>query len=74
MLNTLYFFPFRGNRLVTDEERAEESTHLLPNLDLRDRRGLGYMMAAFFLVAQMAGAGFLALPKAMADAGKSITF
>ena len=32
--------------------------------------GLSFAMAAFFLVTQMAGAGFLALPKSMADAGK----
>ncbi|CAL4076259.1 unnamed protein product [Meganyctiphanes norvegica] len=32
-------------------------------------KGLSYPMAAFFLVAQMAGAGFLALPKAVSNAG-----
>ncbi|CAL4073596.1 unnamed protein product [Meganyctiphanes norvegica] len=32
-------------------------------------KGLSYPMAAFFLVAQMAGAGFLALPKALSNAG-----
>ncbi|KAK7063067.1 hypothetical protein SK128_023882 [Halocaridina rubra] len=33
------------------------------------KKGLGVGMTVFFLVAQMAGAGFLALPKAVANTG-----
>ncbi|KAK3856981.1 hypothetical protein Pcinc_036737 [Petrolisthes cinctipes] len=33
------------------------------------RKGISVYMAAFFLIAQMAGAGFLALPRALADVG-----
>ncbi|XP_042214086.1 amino acid transporter AVT1B-like [Homarus americanus] len=33
------------------------------------RNGLGFAMTTFFLVAQMAGAGFLSLPKAVANCG-----
>ncbi|XP_068244512.1 uncharacterized protein [Palaemon carinicauda] len=33
------------------------------------RTGLGMPMTAFFLIAQMAGAGFLSLPKALANTG-----
>ncbi|CAL4065934.1 unnamed protein product, partial [Meganyctiphanes norvegica] len=33
------------------------------------KKGLSFGVASFFLVAQMAGAGFLALPRAVADAG-----
>ena len=36
------------------------------------RSGMNYWVTAFFLVAQMAGAGFLALPKAFANCGKYI--
>ena len=35
------------------------------------KKGLSYGIASFFLVAHMAGAGFLALPKALADAGNT---
>ena len=34
------------------------------------KKGLSFGMTSFFLVAQMAGAGFLALPKAVSDCGK----
>lgn len=33
------------------------------------KKGISANMAAFFLIAQMAGAGFLALPRALADVG-----
>ncbi|XP_047477832.1 amino acid transporter AVT1D-like [Penaeus chinensis] len=33
------------------------------------KKGLSFGMTSFFLVAQMAGAGFLALPRALADTG-----
>lgn len=33
------------------------------------KKGLSFDMTSFFLVAQMAGAGFLALPRALADTG-----
>ncbi|CAL4084208.1 unnamed protein product, partial [Meganyctiphanes norvegica] len=33
------------------------------------KKGLSFTMTSFFLVAQMAGAGFLALPRAVADSG-----
>ena len=33
------------------------------------QKGLGVAMTSFFLVAQMAGAGFLSLPKALANTG-----
>lgn len=32
-------------------------------------KGLGFGMTSFFLIAQMAGAGFLSLPKAVANTG-----
>ncbi|XP_071531714.1 uncharacterized protein [Panulirus ornatus] len=34
-----------------------------------EQKGLGFAMTAFFLVAQMAGAGFLSLPNAVANCG-----
>ncbi|XP_045612816.1 uncharacterized protein [Procambarus clarkii] len=33
------------------------------------KKGLSYGLTSFFLIAQMAGAGFLALPKALSDVG-----
>ena len=37
---------------------------------LSERKGMGYFLTSFFLVAQMAGAGFLALPKSLAYCGE----
>lgn len=36
----------------------------------RNESGLSIYKASFFMVAQMAGAGFLALPRGIADTGK----
>lgn len=33
------------------------------------KEGLGMWMTSFFLIAQMAGAGFLSLPKALSNTG-----
>ncbi|KAL7642164.1 UNVERIFIED_CONTAM: hypothetical protein RMT77_006724 [Armadillidium vulgare] len=52
-----------GEKLdVKEEEEVEQG-----ETDKR-KSGLSYGMAAFFMVAQMAGAGFLSLPKAVANA------
>ncbi|KAG0724217.1 Amino acid transporter AVT1D [Chionoecetes opilio] len=40
-----------------------------PSLAGAQKQGLGMGMTGFFLIAQMAGAGFLALPRALADTG-----
>ena len=39
----------------------------------RGSKGLDVKMGAFFMIAQMAGAGFLSLPRAMADTGEFIS-
>ena len=46
---------------------AKSSEVLTESSNKKD--GLSFIMAGFFLIANMAGAGFLALPKAVADAG-----
>jgi len=35
----------------------------------RENKGLTYKMAGFFILAQLAGAGFLSLPSAVANTG-----
>ena len=40
-----------------------------PETGATRKKGLSFGMTSFFLVAQMAGAGFLALPRAVADSG-----
>lgn len=32
--------------------------------------GIGWLVTSYFVIAQMAGAGFLALPRGIADCGK----
>ena len=52
-----------------DDVGMGKSTDQLTEDKPQSKKGLGYLMTSFFLIAQMAGAGFLALPRAMADAG-----
>ena len=42
---------------------------ITPGLGGRDN-GMGYLKASYFLIATMIGAGFLALPRALADSGQ----
>ncbi|CAL4084210.1 unnamed protein product [Meganyctiphanes norvegica] len=52
---------------VSDRQDGDQSEKQSKSGSFKD--GLSFHMASFFLVAQMAGAGFLALPKAFSDSG-----
>lgn len=54
-----------------------KSGEMLQQPDEKDgekKRGYNFLVASYFLVAQMAGAGFLALPRGIADAGQTFFF
>lgn len=50
-------------------EKWEGEGRKVEDEEEKKKKGLSMSMAAFFLVTQMAGAGFLALPKALAHTG-----
>lgn len=48
---------------------SADSVAIVPGIGCRNNKGLGYLKTTLFIVAQLTGVGFLALPKAMSYTG-----
>lgn len=62
--------PFHSRTIVPEMSSLKSTEDQSTKPGVGDRsNGMGYLKTAYFLVATMVGAGFLALPRALADAG-----